>query len=241
MPEAAAELAAVGAVVTGDAPGRGAQPGAGARRRAGGADRSRNGGGRPWPPTCPRCDPASSTVLLAAAPAHPRSFVRDAAGHRHDAAAGPVTRTTCGRCSGPGSAARHAGSGAVEVDSAPAALLRRDVDTAADLDAAAALGVGAGPAGLLDGGHGSRQSARPGRIASDRLAVQATVRSFDPATRSGTVLLDDGIELPYDAAAFDAGALRLLRSGQRVRVEVHDDGGVRRVTYLTIATLPDRR
>jgi 2-phospho-L-lactate/phosphoenolpyruvate guanylyltransferase len=67
--------------------------------------------------------------------------------------------------------------------------------------------------------------------------VQATVRSFDPVTRSGSVLLDDGTELGYDAPAFDAGGVRLLRLGQRVRIET--DGP--RVTYLTIATLPDRR
>ena len=67
------------------------------------------------------------------------------------------------------------------------------------------------------------------------------MRTFNPVTRSGTVLLDDGVELGYDTAAFDAGDVRLLRVGQRVRVEVPDDGGVRRVTYLTIATLPDRR
>jgi 2-phospho-L-lactate guanylyltransferase len=71
--------------------------------------------------------------------------------------------------------------------------------------------------------------------------VQATVRTFHPVTRSGTVLLDDGVELPYDDVAFDAGAVRLLRVGQRVRIEVQDDGGVRRVTYLSLATLPDRR
>ena len=67
------------------------------------------------------------------------------------------------------------------------------------------------------------------------------MRTFNPVTRSGTVLLDDGVELRYDTAAFDAGDARLLRVGQRVRVELHDDSGVRRVTYLTIATLPDRR
>lgn len=67
------------------------------------------------------------------------------------------------------------------------------------------------------------------------------MRTFNPVTRSGTVLLDDGHEVGYDAVAFDAGGVRLLRVGQRVRVEVHDDGGVARVTYLTIATLPDRR
>ncbi len=67
------------------------------------------------------------------------------------------------------------------------------------------------------------------------------MRTFDPVTRSGTVLLDDGTELGYDDPAFDLGDVRLLRVGQRVRIEVQDDGGVRRVTYLTIATLPDRR
>ena len=71
--------------------------------------------------------------------------------------------------------------------------------------------------------------------------MQATVRSFDPATRSGTVLLDDGVELSYDGPAFDAGRIRLLRVGQRVRIEVTGDEqrpGARRVTFLTIATLP---
>ncbi len=67
------------------------------------------------------------------------------------------------------------------------------------------------------------------------------MRTFNPQTRSGSVLLDDGVELPYDSPAFDAGDVRLLRVGQRVRVEVRDDDGDRRVTYLTVATLPDRR
>ncbi|MGN6246691.1 MAG: cold-shock protein [Motilibacteraceae bacterium] len=65
--------------------------------------------------------------------------------------------------------------------------------------------------------------------------MQATVRSFDPGSRSGTVLLDDGVELPYDATAFEAGGLRLLRVGQRVRLDVVDDG-VLTVVGLTLAT-----
>ena len=72
--------------------------------------------------------------------------------------------------------------------------------------------------------------------------MQATVRTFDAVSRSGSVLLDDGVELPYDDRAFDAGGLRLLRVGQRVRVTVSGDeqqGGGRRVTFLTVATLPD--
>jgi len=49
------------------------------------------------------------------------------------------------------------------------------------------------------------------------------------------VLLDDGSELGFDAAAFAGSELRRLRSGQRVRLRL-DAGGT--VTALTIATLP---
>ncbi|HKT05701.1 MAG TPA: cold-shock protein [Rugosimonospora sp.] len=48
---------------------------------------------------------------------------------------------------------------------------------------------------------------------------QGTVASFDPQDRSGTVLLDDGRQVAFDAPAFDASGLRLLRLGQRVRLE----------------------
>jgi hypothetical protein len=66
--------------------------------------------------------------------------------------------------------------------------------------------------------------------------VQGTVRSFDDVTRSGDVFLDDGTVLAFDAAAFATSGLRLLRLGQRVRLEIDDAG---RVRSLTIATFPD--
>ena len=69
--------------------------------------------------------------------------------------------------------------------------------------------------------------------------MQASIYDFDPQTRSGSVLLDDGTLLPYDAAAFDAGSMRLARVGQRVRISVEGDGADRRVSSLTLATLPD--
>jgi 2-phospho-L-lactate guanylyltransferase len=68
--------------------------------------------------------------------------------------------------------------------------------------------------------------------------VQATVRTFSALTRAGTVLLDDGIEIPFDHRAFDAGGLRKLRFGQRVKVRVEGEGEQVRVTHLTILTLP---
>ena len=64
--------------------------------------------------------------------------------------------------------------------------------------------------------------------------MQATVANFDPETGGGTVLTDDGRRVPFDAAAFAAGGLRLLRPGQRVKMDIA--GG--RVVRVTIATLP---
>ncbi|HEU4424884.1 MAG TPA: cold-shock protein [Pilimelia sp.] len=64
--------------------------------------------------------------------------------------------------------------------------------------------------------------------------MQGTVATYDAQTRSGTLLLDDGTELAFPAAAFDASGLRLLRLGQRVRVEQGGDGEVIRVTLLTL-------
>jgi 2-phospho-L-lactate/phosphoenolpyruvate guanylyltransferase len=57
--------------------------------------------------------------------------------------------------------------------------------------------------------------------------VQATVHEFDAATGAGSVLLDDGVRLPFSGAAFEGSGLRLLRPGQRLTVEVHDDEVVR--------------
>ncbi|WP_059012610.1 hypothetical protein [Streptomyces specialis] len=67
--------------------------------------------------------------------------------------------------------------------------------------------------------------------------MQATAYTYDPQTRSGSVLLDDGTPLEFGADAFDAGGLLLLRPGQRVRIEVTGEGDRRRVTLLTLQTL----
>jgi 2-phospho-L-lactate guanylyltransferase len=63
--------------------------------------------------------------------------------------------------------------------------------------------------------------------------VQATVRRYDERSRSGDVLTDDGAVIEFDAAAFDASGLRLLRLGQRVRLEMDDAGTVRSLTIVT--------
>jgi len=73
--------------------------------------------------------------------------------------------------------------------------------------------------------------------------MQATAYTYDPETRTGQVLLDDGTPVPFDAPAFDRGGLRLLRPGQRVRIEVEVDSGAgagedksRRITLITLQT-----
>jgi cold shock CspA family protein len=67
--------------------------------------------------------------------------------------------------------------------------------------------------------------------------MQATVSVFDPETFAGKVLLDDGVELPFDADALAGTRLRLLRPGQRVRLSTTGAGEALRVTGLQILTL----
>ncbi|WP_234536255.1 hypothetical protein AB5J52_33505 [Streptomyces sp. R39] len=66
--------------------------------------------------------------------------------------------------------------------------------------------------------------------------MQATAYTYDPETRSGQVLLDDGTPVAFDGAAFEAGGLRLLRPGQRVRIETEGSGPGLRVTLVTLQT-----
>lgn len=67
--------------------------------------------------------------------------------------------------------------------------------------------------------------------------MQGTVAEFDAQSRSGALLLDDGRRVVFDAAAFDASGLRLLRLGQRVHLDYDDTG---RVVRLTLPTMRDR-
>lgn len=64
--------------------------------------------------------------------------------------------------------------------------------------------------------------------------MQGTVRTYDATTRSGSVLLDDGTRLDFDGTAFEAGGLRLLRSGQRVNLAMDGD----RICVITLSTFP---
>jgi 2-phospho-L-lactate guanylyltransferase len=110
---------------------------------------------------------------------------------------------------GSGSARRHQELGAVLLD-LHLPTLRQDVDVVGDLDRARALGLGRATAALL-------------RAAGYPDPVQGTVHEFDTDTAHGSVLLDDGQRLPFDAEAFSRSGLRLLRVGQRLTLDL--DGG----------------
>ena len=64
--------------------------------------------------------------------------------------------------------------------------------------------------------------------------MQATVSAFDDATRSGTVLLDDGRQLPFDGEALLGTGLRFLRPGQRVSLDLDNGMQIHRVQILTL-------
>nr|WSY51456.1 hypothetical protein OG999_15885 [Streptomyces sp. NBC_00886] len=66
--------------------------------------------------------------------------------------------------------------------------------------------------------------------------MQATAYTYDAGTRTGSVLLDDGTPVPFDAAAFDAGGLRVLRPGQRVRIETEGQKDGPTITLVTLQT-----
>ena len=50
--------------------------------------------------------------------------------------------------------------------------------------------------------------------------MQASVHRYDDENGSGSVLLDDGREIPFDGNVLDSSGLRLLRPGQRVSIEM---------------------
>jgi len=50
--------------------------------------------------------------------------------------------------------------------------------------------------------------------------MQASVHRYQEDDGSGSVLLDDGREIPFEGTVMDASGLRLLRPGQRVSIEM---------------------
>jgi cold shock CspA family protein len=64
---------------------------------------------------------------------------------------------------------------------------------------------------------------------------QGTIRSFDHATHTGTLLDDALVERSFDREAFTASGLQELRLGQRVRYVL--EGDEERVAQLNVISL----
>ena len=138
-PAAAAAMGRLGALVVPDEPDAGLNPALayGAARAAGLAPAD---GVALLSADLPALRPAELTAALRAAGAYPRAFVPDAGGTGTTLLAARP-RTPAAPRYGPGSAALHRASGAVGL-AGDWPSLRHDVDTAADLEAAAGLGLG---------------------------------------------------------------------------------------------------
>jgi cold shock CspA family protein len=68
--------------------------------------------------------------------------------------------------------------------------------------------------------------------------VQGTVSAYDATTRAGRVLLDDGSEVAFAGSALEGTGLRLLRTGQRVRLETTGTWPDLAVHRVQIYTMP---
>jgi cold shock CspA family protein len=64
---------------------------------------------------------------------------------------------------------------------------------------------------------------------------QATVKTYDSVTRTGTLVSDDGSEeFKVDGAALDSGMFRFLRPGQRVTFDLVEEEGRTNLRNLRI-------
>lgn len=169
----------------------------------------------------PALRPGDVTAALAAAAAHPLSFVPDADGTGTVLLAalrgGALTPGF-----GAGSAVRHEAAGYHRLE-LPLPRLRTDVDDDASLRAALALGVGPHTIAVLAAGGATLP------------VMQASVHTFDDGTGAGSALLDDGREVHFSAEVFAASALRHVRPGQRVSIDLDaDDRTVQRLWIVGI-------
>jgi cold shock CspA family protein len=66
---------------------------------------------------------------------------------------------------------------------------------------------------------------------------QGTIRDFDDATRSGTLLMDDRTEVQIDASSIEGAGIITLRIGQRVRFDLANESGRKVARTLRVVTL----
>ena len=66
---------------------------------------------------------------------------------------------------------------------------------------------------------------------------QGTIKTYDPATRSGSILDDAKTEFAYGPESFSESGVREFRLGQRVKFNVEGDGERAKIRDLTLVTL----
>ena len=66
--------------------------------------------------------------------------------------------------------------------------------------------------------------------------AQGTIKDFDDAKRSGSLLTDDRTEITIDDRSIGDAAIRTLRIGQRVRFTVEETDGARLARDLRLVT-----
>jgi cold shock CspA family protein len=66
---------------------------------------------------------------------------------------------------------------------------------------------------------------------------QGTIKQFDVAERTGSLLTDDQEEISIDRGSLEGAGVRYLRIGQRVKFEIADEGGRKVARTLRIVTI----
>lgn len=67
--------------------------------------------------------------------------------------------------------------------------------------------------------------------------AQGTIKEFDVASRSGSLLMEDRSEIAIDATSVEGAGLRTLRIGQRVKFDLADEAGRRVARSLRLVTI----
>ncbi len=68
--------------------------------------------------------------------------------------------------------------------------------------------------------------------------AQGTIKEFDDASRSGSLLMEDRTEVVIDATSMEGAGLRTLRLGQRVSFDLADEAGVKVARSIRLVTIP---
>jgi cold shock CspA family protein len=66
--------------------------------------------------------------------------------------------------------------------------------------------------------------------------AQGTIREYEAASRTGSLLMDDRTEVQIDATSMEGAGVIDLRLGQRVKFDLVDEGGRKIARTLRIVT-----